>query len=95
MRLMALLVCLGFCSKVVAAPVPFDHQPQTPYEWNVYVKFKPHVRLTLAVRQQLLKDLKASLGPALGDDLGKVVVQDLADMAKEKKDGISAQFWIF
>ena len=92
MRLMAFVLCLGFCSAVVSAPVPFDHQPQSPYEWNVYVKFKPHVRLTLAVRQQLLKDLKASLGPALGDDLGKVVVQDLADLAKDKRDPLVQAF---
>ena len=92
MRLMAIVVCFGFCSTIVAAPVPFDHQPQSPYEWNVFVKFKPHVRLGVAVRQQLLKDLKASLGPALGDDLGKVVVQDLADIPKDKKVGIVQAF---
>jgi len=91
--LRAVAISLGVLSLTVFATAsPLDAQAQKPYDWRVYVKFKPHVKLNATVRSQLLRDLKASLGPALGDDLGRVSVQALADVPKEGREAIVQRF---
>ncbi len=77
--LFALLLVTG---PLLAAP--FESEPTAPYTWRVLLNVAPHRTLGPAVRTRIAADLKAALGPALGDDLGTVQVIDLADTPKDK-----------
>jgi len=92
MRCMLLLVSIVAFSLLMFAAAPFDHEPTSPYEWRVFVKFSASPKLTNAVKAQFLKDMKAALGPALGDDLGTVTLRDLADVPADKRDRLVSQF---
>ncbi len=80
-----------FASVAVAAP-PLDPEANTPYTWRVVLKVSPHPTLGPAVKKQFVADLKAALGPALGDDLGVVEVIDLADVPKDKWEPLWKRF---
>lgn len=80
-RVTAALLLLA--SAAVAAP-QVDPEANTPYTWRVVLNVAPHPTLGPTVKQRFVTDLKAALGPALGDDLGTVEIIDLADVPKEK-----------
>ena len=75
-----------------AAPPPLDPEAKTPYTWRVVLKVAPHPALGPAVKGQLVADLKAALGPALGDEFGTVEVVDLAGVKREKWEPLWARF---
>ena len=68
----------------VAAPPAVDAEATTPYKWRVVLSVSPHPTLGPAVKRQFVADLKAALGPALGDDFGSVEIIDLTDTPKDK-----------
>ena len=69
---------LLFTVGALAGPLKLDPEMKAQYVWRVLVQVKPHPTLGPTVRAQLLKDLKAALTSAVGDDLGTVEVSDLA-----------------
>lgn len=87
----ALLVLVATTAAAAAAP-PLDPEANTPYTWRVVLKVAPHPTLGPAVKKQFISDLKAALGPALGDDLGIVEVIDLADVKQDKWEPLWKRF---
>jgi tetratricopeptide (TPR) repeat protein len=83
MPLRSVACLLLVASAAVAAP-PLDPEANTPYTWRVILTVHPHPTLGPAVKERFVSDLKAALGPALGDDLGTVEIIDTADVPKEK-----------
>ncbi len=79
-------------SAAVAAPPAVDAEATTPYKWRVVLSVSPHPTLGPAVKKQFVADLKAALGPALGDDFGSVEVIDLADTPKDKREPLWKKF---
>lgn len=91
----AVFALLLFAATVAAAPplpAPLDPEMKTAYTWRVVLKIDPHPALGPAVKKQLLADLKAALGPALGDDFGTVEFVDLAEAKKEKWEPLWKRF---
>src|SRR5580692_3940414 len=68
-----------------------DPEPKTPYLWRIVLKVQPHPLLTPTFREQLKRDLEASLQPALGT-LGTVDVIDLTDTPRDHWDSLWQQF---
>jgi hypothetical protein len=68
-----------------------DPEPKTPYLWLIVLKTQPHPLLSPTFREQLKRDLEASLQPALGS-LGAVEVVDLADTPRDRWDPLWQQF---
>lgn len=89
-RCAALLLFLA--SVAVAAPPGVDPEANTPYTWRVVLSITPHPTFGPTARKQFIADLKASLGPALGDDLGRVEIVDLADVPKDKWEPLWKRF---
>lgn len=85
-------VFLLLAGTLAAAPPAVDAEVTTPYKWRVVVSVSPHPTLGPAVKRQFIADLKAALGPALGDDFGSVEVIDLADTPKEKWEPLWKKF---
>ncbi len=63
----------------VAGPVSaqLDAEPKTPCLWRIVLKMQPHPLLSPSFREQLKRDIIASLQPAIGS-LGTVEVLDQA-----------------
>ncbi len=76
----------------VAAPPAVDPEATTPYKWRVVLSVSPHPTLAPAVKKQFVADLKAALGPALGDDFGSVEIIDLSDTPKEQWEPLWRRF---
>ena len=76
----------------VAAPPVVEPEATTPYKWRVVLSISPHPTLGPAVKKQFVADLKAALGPALGDDFGSVEIINLADTPKEKWEPLWKRF---
>jgi tetratricopeptide (TPR) repeat protein len=78
---------------ILAAPAraQLDPEPRTPYLWQVVLKAQPHPLLSGAFREQLKRDLAATLAPALGS-LGTVEVVDLDDLPRDKWQPLWQQF---
>jgi len=68
-----------------------DPEPKTPYLWRIVLKVQPHPLLSPTFREQLKRDLEASLQPALGS-LGTVDVIDLTDTPRDHWDSLWEQF---
>ncbi|HEV3437448.1 MAG TPA: hypothetical protein VG122_08815 [Gemmata sp.] len=68
-----------------------DPEPKTPYLWRIVLKVQPHPLLSPTFREQLKRDLEASLQPALGT-LGTVDVVDLTDTPRDHWDSLWQQF---
>lgn len=79
-------------STVIAAPPSVDPEANTPYTWRVVLSITPHPTFGPAARKQFIADLKSALGPALGDDLGRVEIIDLADVPKDKWEPLWKKF---
>lgn len=82
-------IAVLFVAGPVAAQV--DPEPKTPYLWRVVLKAQSHPLLSAAFREQIKRDLMASLQPPLGA-LGTVEVIDLAEMPRDKWDPLWQQF---
>jgi tetratricopeptide (TPR) repeat protein len=88
-RLLAALATLLFVAGTARAQL--DPEPKTPYLWRIVLKVQPHPLLSGAFREQLERDLVATLAPALGS-LGTVEVVDLDRVPKDKWDPLWAEF---
>ncbi len=73
------------------AAAQLDPEPKTPHLWRVVLKVKPHPLLSSAFREQVKRDLLATLQPALGS-LGTVEVIDLDEVPRDKWDALWQQF---
>lgn len=82
------LIVLSFRSPVLAQ---VDPEPKTKYVWRIVLKTQSHPLLSHTFREQLKRDLEASLQPALGE-LGKVEVIDLAELPRDRWDPLWQQF---
>lgn len=89
LRIFTLLL---LASAAVAAPPGVDAESATPYQWRVVLSVSPHPTLGPAVQKKFTADLKAALGPALGDDLGSVEVVSLDDLKKEQWEPLWKRF---
>ena len=89
-RPLAALAGLLLAATAAAAP-PLDPAANTPYEWRVVVRAKPHPLLPAALREQLARDIKAALGPAVGP-LASLEVIDLTATPPEKRDDLCRRF---
>lgn len=68
-----------------SAPGPvLDSESARPYDWRVVLVAKPHPLLTQAFRGQIVRDLKAALGPLAGE-LAHVEVVDFAQVGADAK----------
>jgi len=67
-----------------ASPVSAQVDPEvkTPYFWRIVLKTQPHPLLSHTFREQLKRDLEASLLPSIGS-LGTVVFIDLAEIPRD------------
>ncbi len=76
-----------------ASPVyaQVDPEVKTPYLWRIVLKTQPHPLLSQTFRDQLKRDLEASLLPAIGS-LGTVVVIDLAEIPRDSWETLWQQF---
>ncbi|MCU0703687.1 MAG: hypothetical protein MUF18_06900 [Fimbriiglobus sp.] len=83
---------LAVALATVAFAAPLDPEAKSPYTWRVVLSVSPHPVLSPAVKKRFVADLKAALGPALGDDLGTVEIVDLADISKEKWEPLWKRF---
>src|SRR3954469_24766247 len=92
MPIRSVVASLLLASVAVAAPPGVDPEANTPYTWRVVLSITPHPTFGPAARKQFVADLKASLGPALGDDLGRVEVIDLADVPKDRWEPLWKRF---
>lgn len=66
-------------------------EPKTPYLWRIVLKIQPHPLFSQTFREQLKRDLEASLQPSLGS-LGSVDVVDLTDIPRDRWDPLWQQF---
>ena len=73
------------------AAAQLDPEAKTPHLWRVVLKAKPHPLLSTAFREQLKRDLLATLQPSLGS-LGTVEVIDLDELPRDKWDALWQQF---
>jgi tetratricopeptide (TPR) repeat protein len=80
---------LVFAASPVSAQM--GPEPKTPYLWRIVLRTQPHPLLSQTFREQLKRDLEASLQPALGT-LGTVDVIDLAEISRDKWDPLWQQF---
>jgi hypothetical protein len=78
-----------FAASTASAQV--DSEPKTPYLWRIVLKTQPHPLLSHSFRDQLKRDLEASLQPALGA-LGTVDVIDLSEIPRDRWDPLWQQF---
>jgi hypothetical protein len=87
----AALAGLLVAAAAAAAPPALDPAAATPYAWRVVVRAKPHPLLPQGLRDQLARDLKAALGPAVGP-LAAVEVIDLAATPPAQWDPLWKRF---
>jgi hypothetical protein len=92
LRILTLLLLLASVA-VAAPPAPsVDPELTTPYTWRVVFRISPHPTLGAKVKERFVADLKAALGPALGDDFGWVEVIDLDATPKDKWEPLWKRF---
>lgn len=91
-RVVTVLLLLASVA-VAAPPAPaVDPELTTPYTWRVVLRVTPHPTLGAKVKERFVADLKAALGPALGDDFGRVEVIDLDATPKDKWEPLWKRF---
>lgn len=88
-RLLVTLAALVIAAGPARAQL--DPESRTPYLWRVVLKIQPHPLLSGAFRDQLERDLSATLAPALGS-LGTVEVVDLNSVPKDRWDPLWEEF---
>src|SRR5262245_6143509 len=86
-------VLAAIAGLILTAPAAaqVDPEQKTPHLWRVVLKAKPHPLLSTAFREQVKRDLLATLQPALGS-LGTVEVIDLDEIPRDKWDALWQQF---
>src|SRR5579872_997449 len=80
-----------FSANPVTAQEKIDPEAKTPYQWRIVLKTQPHPLLSHTFREQLRRDLEASLQPVIGS-LGTVDFIDLADYPRDRWDPLWQQF---
>ena len=68
-----------------------DPELKTPYLWRVVVQTRPHPLITPAFRDQLKRDLLATLQPGLGG-FGTAEVIDLAEVPRDQWEVLWSNF---
>lgn len=83
-RILAILAAFTFAPFAVAQPkAPLDPEPNAPYRWQVGLRCSTHPVLSATVRQQLARELRATLQATI-DTAGEVEVIDFTNAADEK-----------
>lgn len=77
----------------IAAPKPsvMDAEPATPYVWRIVLHTPTHPLVTPAFRDQLAREVKAALVPAVGE-IARVEVVDLASISPKKWEPLWTAF---
>jgi hypothetical protein len=84
-------VLLALAAVAAPKPAPLDAEPAVPYVWRVVLHTPTHPLVTPAFRNQLVRDVKAALVPAVGD-LARTEVVDLASVPANKWEPLWAAF---
>ena len=93
MSLRDLISATALILLLAAAPAhaQVNPEPKSPYIWQIVVKVQNHPLFSPTFREQLKRDLEASLQPVLGS-LGTVVVIDLASTPRANWEPLWDQF---
>ncbi len=89
-RILAIFAALSIVPFAAAQPkAPLDPEPNAPYRWQVGIRCSTHPVLSATVRQQLARELRATLQATI-DTAGEVEVIDFTNAADEKNPVLKA-----